>query len=62
MYEVKNVSRGPIHENLDTKDKHMKVEALHLGPQKSKQLTEKQWASRAVQKHITRGRRRSKKV
>lgn len=60
-YEVTNVSRGPIIENLATKGADGKLEVLNLGVRKKTTLTDAQWASPAVQRHIQRKRLRSKK-
>ena len=61
-YEVTNVSRSPIYENLDTKDVNGKREVLNVGVRRTITLTDPQWASNAVQRHIKRKRLRSKKV
>jgi hypothetical protein len=61
-YEITNVSRGPLYENLDTKDAQGKREVLSVPVRKTITLTDPQWASNAVQRHIKRKRLRSKKV
>jgi hypothetical protein len=61
-YEITNVSRGLLYENLDTKDADGKREVLNVGVRKTVTLTDQQWASNSVQRHILRKRLRSKKV
>ena len=61
-YEVKNISKILIYEDLETKDVHGKQEVLRLRRRELTTLTEAQWNSHAVQKHITKGRLRSKPV
>ncbi|MDX1643441.1 MAG: hypothetical protein R3244_03680 [Thermoanaerobaculia bacterium] len=61
-YEVTNVSRGPLYENLDTKDVQGNLEVLNLGVRQKATLTDKQWASASVQRHIRRKRLRSRKL
>jgi len=60
-YQIKNISRVLIYENLDTTSGG-KREVLRLSRRESKVLTEAQWNSRSVQKHIAKGRLRSKPV
>jgi len=61
-YEVTNVTRGPLYENLDTKDVNGKLEVLNLGVRKKATLTDTHWGSASVQRHIQRKRLRSKKT
>lgn len=61
-YEVMNISRSTIHENLDTKNVQGKREVLSVGVRKKITLTDQQWASNSVQRHILRKRLRSKKL
>lgn len=61
-YEVTNVTRGLIYENLDTKGVDGKLEVLSLGVRKKATLTDAQWGSASVQRHIQRKRLRSKKT
>jgi len=61
-YEVENVSRSLIYENLDTKDANGKLEVLNVGVRTKAVLSDLQWASHAVQRHIARNRLRSKKT
>jgi len=61
-YEVTNVTRGMIYENLDTKGVDGKLEVLSLGVRKMTTLSDGQWASASVQRHIQRKRLRSKKT
>jgi hypothetical protein len=61
-YEVTNVTRGMIYENLATKGVDGKLEVLALGVRKKVTLTDAQWASPSVQRHIQRKRLRSKKT
>ena len=61
-YKITNVSRGLLYENLDTKDVNGKLEVLNVGVRKTVTLSDQQWASNAVQRHILRKRLRSKKV
>ena len=61
-YTVKNISRSWIYAELDTKDGGGKLEILALGRRKSQTLTQAQWDSKAVQKHIKRNRLRSAQV
>jgi hypothetical protein len=61
-YEVENVTRTPLVENLDTKTVEGKLEVLHLGPRAKVTLTDAQWASRCVQKLKQAGRLRSRSV
>lgn len=58
-YKVKNISTGFLYENLDTKDADGKREVLSLKKREEKTLSDEQWASVAVQKHIKKGRIRS---
>ena len=61
-YEITNVSRAPLYENLDTKNVSGKLEVLSVPVRKTVTLSDQQWASNAVQRHIKRKRLRSKKV
>lgn len=61
-HEITNVSRSLLYENLDTKDVNGKREVLNLGVRKKVTLTDAQWNSASVQRHITRKRLRSKSV
>ncbi len=61
-YEVINISRSLLYENLDTKDANGNREVLNVPVRKTVTLTDQQWASNAVQRHIKRKRLRSKKV
>lgn len=61
-YVVKNNSRGPIHEDLDTVGANGKRETLHLKVRESKQLSNEQYNSRSVQKHVREGRLRASQV
>ena len=61
-YEIENVSRSMIYENLDTKDSSGKKEVLSVGVRAKVVLTDLQWASHSVQRHIARSRLRSKKM
>jgi len=61
-YQVTNISRTPIYENLDTKDVNGKREVLNVGVRKTVTLTDTQWGSFAVQRHIQKKRLRSKQV
>jgi len=61
-YEILNVTRAMIYENLDTKDVNGKQELLCLPVREKKTLSDAQWASVAVQKHLRKKRIRSKKV
>jgi hypothetical protein len=61
-YEVQNVTRSLLYENLDTTDAQGKKEILNLGVRKRMTLTDAQWASNSVQRHIARKRLRSKKT
>lgn len=58
-YRIKNISSGMIYEDLDTKGPDGRRENLSIKPRASAVLTEAQWNSRAVQKHILKGRLRS---
>ncbi len=60
-YEVLNVSKTTIHENLDTKIKG-RLETFVLGPRKKAVLTDAQFASRRVQRHVLKKRLRAKKL
>jgi len=59
-YQIENISRTPIHENLDTKNVRGALEVLSIGVRERKTLTDAQWASKSVQAHIRQGRIRSK--
>lgn len=61
-YEVTNVSRSLIYDNLDTKGPDGKPEVLAIKVREKRTLTDQQWASRNVQKHVKRGRLRSRAV
>ena len=61
-YEVTNVSRSLLYENLDTQDVNGRREILNLGVRKKVTLTDAQWNSAAVQRHIARKRLRSTSV
>lgn len=55
-YKITNISRGPIHENLDTKDANGNLEVFSLGPRETTELSNEQFASRRVQKHVQKKR------
>lgn len=61
-YEVTNVSKGSIMENLDTQDAKGKLETLSLGPRDKVTLTDAQFASRRVQRHVLYKRLRVRKL
>ena len=61
-YQVTNIGKVLIYENLDTPDAVGKPEVFSLGVRETKTISDEQWASRAVQRHLTRKRLRSKKV
>jgi hypothetical protein len=61
-YEVKNISRILIYEDLDTTDGSGAKEVLRLRKRESATLTQAQWQSASVQKHINKGRLRSRQV
>jgi hypothetical protein len=61
-YEVLNVSKTTIHENLDSKNKKGKLDTFVLGPRKKAVLTDAQFASRRVQRHVLKKRLRAKKL
>jgi hypothetical protein len=61
-YEVRNVSRYVINDNLDTSDGNGKLEVLNLDPRATKTLTKAQFQSRRVQRHLTKKRLRFREV
>lgn len=61
-YEVMNVSKGTIHENLDTQDDNGKIEVFSLAPRAKTTLTDDQFASRRIQRHVLKKRLRARKV
>lgn len=61
-YEVTNASKGPIRENLDTKDAQGNFETFILGPREKVVLTDEQFASRRVQRHVLHQRLRVRKI
>lgn len=61
-YEVTNVSKGSINDNLDTQDSKGNFETFTLGPREKVILTDDQFASRRVQRHVLHKRLRVKKV
>lgn len=61
-YRVKNTSRILIHEDLGIKDAHGNMVVLSLRRRETKVLTEAQWKSRVVQRHIKAGLLKSARV
>ena len=62
VYEVYNVSKTLIHENLDTKDAKGRLEVLTVPPMSRVNLTEAQFRSSNVQAFIRRKRLRFRTV
>lgn len=61
-YEITNISRIPLYEDLETKDVHGKRQQLILGVRQKAVLSDDQWKSHSVQTHLKKKRLRSKKV
>lgn len=61
-YKITNVSRGPIYENLDTKDGNGNLEVFSLGPRETTELSNEQFESRRVQKHVEKKRLKVQKI
>lgn len=62
-YDVTNVSRSSIGpENLDTADANGKLETFSIAAKATASLTDEQYSSKRVQRHVQMGRLRARKT
>lgn len=61
-YKITNISKTMIHDNLDTRDGDGDLGVFALGPRESVEVTDAQFESRRLQKHLKLKRLKAQKI